>query len=563
MAHEYLQVHSLRFTYSGGHRPALDGVELSVPKGRSLSIMGRSDAGKSSLCLSLRGLIPESYPGDFAGDVLLDGKSILHRRVRDLASDIGIVFQDFESQLFCTTVELEVAFTPQNLGLPRDEIQKRVSRCLELVGLRGFEKRDPATLSGGEKQRLALAAVLSAEPQLLILDEVTSDLDPAGKSELLKVIGDLYAGRQTMIAATHAYEEAQLGDAILVLDEGKTVAHGTPAEIICRPRIMETHGIRPRDINLLAEKEGLPTVPPGGDPGRLLERISARFNPLKLDAILDRERKRAERYGQPILEVSSLNCFADDGRNILSDIHLTVREREMLAIVGKNGAGKTTLIKHFNGLLRPSSGDVKVKDVPTKRTSLFELCQTVGLVFQNPDHQIFSETVRKELSFGPKNFGVGEEEIEGRVSEAIAAVRLNGFEEEDPLMLSKGGRQKVAVASILAMRPEVLVLDEPTTGLDYEETIALMELVRKLNEAGHTVIIVTHTMWVVARYAHRVIVMDAGRIIADTTPRELFANPSLLRTAGLTSPEIAELSHRFLGRTVLSHTEMQDCLDPT
>ena len=563
MAHIHLQVRDLRFTYGETHRPALDAVEFSVQKGQSVSIMGRSGAGKSSLCLSLRGLIPESYPGDFAGEVLLDGKSILHRRVRDLAGDIGIVFQDFESQLFCTTVELEVAFTPQNLGLPRAEIQKRVSRCLELVGLRGFEKRDPATLSGGEKQRLALAAVLSAEPRLLILDEVTSDLDPAAKSELLKVIGDLYAGRQTMIAATHAYEETQLADAILVLDEGKIVAHGTPAEIICRPRLMEKHGIRPRDINLLAEKEGLPTVPPGGDPGQVLERVRSRFNPLKLEAILDRGRKRAEHYAQPVIEVSGLNCFADDGRSILSDVHLTVREREMLAIVGRNGAGKTTLIKHFNGLLRPSSGEVKVKGVSTRRSTLFELCKTVGFVFQNPDHQIFSETVRKELSFGPKNFGVGEEEIEGRVSEAIAAVRLNGFEEEDPLMLSKGGRQKVAVASILAMRPEVLVLDEPTTGLDYEETIALMELVRRLNEAGHTVILVTHTMWVVARYAHRVIVMDAGRIIADTTPRELFANPSLLRTAGLTAPEIAELSHRFLGRTILSHTEMQDCLDHT
>lgn len=563
MAHIHLQVRDLRFTYTGAHRPALDAVEFSVQKGQSLSIMGRSGAGKSSLCLSLRGLIPESYPGDFAGDVLLDDKSILHRRVRDLAGDIGIVFQDFESQLFCTTVELEVAFTPQNLGLPRAEIQKRVSRCLELVGLRSFEKRDPATLSGGERQRLVFAAVLAAQPQLLILDEVTSDLDPAGKSDLLKVIGDLYAGRQTIVAATHAYEEGQLADAILLLDEGKTVAHGAPPEIICRPRLMEKHGIRPRDINLLAEKEGLPPVPPGVDPARLLERISARFKPLKLDAILDRERKRAERYGQPVIEVSGLNCFADDGRNILSDVHLTVREREMVAIVGRNGAGKTTLIKHFNGLLRPSSGEAKVKGVSTRRSTLFELCKTVGFVFQNPDHQIFSETVRKELSFGPRNFGVGEEEIGERVSEAISAVRLNGFEEEDPLMLSKGGRQKVAVASILAMRPEVLVLDEPTTGLDYEETIALMELVRRLNESGHTVIIVTHTMWVVARYAHRVIVMDAGRIIADTTPRELFSNPYLLRTARLTAPEIAELSHRFFGRTTLSNTEMEDCLDPT
>lgn len=562
MADEYLQVRDIRFTYTGTHHPALDGIELSVPKGKSLSIMGRSGAGKSTLCFSLRGLIPESYSGDFAGDVVLDGNSISNRKVPELAGDIGIVFQDFESQLLCTTVELEVAFTPQHLALPREEIHRRVTRCLELVGLRGFEKRDPATLSGGEKQRLVLAAVLAAEPQLLVLDEVTSDLDPAGKTELLKVIADLYAGPHTIIATTHAHEEAQRGAEILILDEGRVVAHGTPAEIICRPQLMKEHGIRPRDINLLAEKEKLPPVPPGADPSRLLRTLGARFNPLKLDTVFARENKGVARYGQPILEVKGLSCSAANGRSILSDIHLTVREREIVAIVGRNGAGKTTLIKHFTGLLRPRSGEVKVKGMSTKNSSLLELCQTVGFVFQNPDHQIFSETVRKELSFGPRNFGVGDKEIEKRVSEAVAAVRLNGFEEEDPLMLSKGGRQKVAVASILAMRPQVLVLDEPTTGLDYDETIALMELVRRMNESGHTVIMVTHTMWVVARYADRVIVMDAGRIIADTTPRRLFSNSSFLETAGLTAPEIARLTHRFLGETILSHAEMQECLDP-
>ena len=562
MAHEHLQVRELCFTYSGTQRPALDGIELSVPKGRSLSIMGRSGSGKSSLCFSLRGLIPESYPGDFAGDVLLDGYSISRKKVRELAGDIGIVFQDFESQLLCTTVELEVAFTPQHLGLPLGEIRKRVSRYLELVGLREFEKRDPATLSGGEKQRLALAAVLAAEPHLLILDEVTSDLDPAGKTRLLKVIGDLYAGLETIVATTHAYEEAQRGDAILILDEGRSVAHGTPAEIICRAHLMKEHGIRPRDINLLAEKEKLPPVPPRTDPAALLDELKSRFNPRKYESVRDRERKRAERCGQPIIEVSGLSRRAEDGRSILSDVHLTVREREMLAIVGRNGAGKTTLVKHFNGLLRPCSGEVKVKGASTRQRSLFELCQTVGFVFQNPDHQIFSETVRKELSFGPRNFGVGEKEIETRVSEAITAVRLHGLEDEDPLLLSKGGRQKIAVASILAMRPQILVLDEPTTGLDYEETRALMELVRTLNTSGHTVIMVTHTMWVVGEYADRVIVMDAGKIIADTTPRELFANASLLETAGLMAPEIAQMSHRFLGETILSHAEMQECLDP-
>jgi cobalt transport protein ATP-binding subunit len=558
---EFLNVKGLRFTYRGGKRPALDNVDFSLTRGECAYVMGRSGAGKSSLCFSLRGLIPESCPGDFQGEILLGGESISGRRVRELAHRIGIVFQDFESQLFCTTVELEVAFTPQNLGLPREEIGKRVARCLELVGLGGFDRRDPTTLSGGEKQRLALAAVLAGEPELLILDEVTSDLDPAGKGELLNVIAGIYGGRQTMLATTHAYEEASRANVILILDEGRVAARGCPGEIICKPRMMEKHGVQAQEINLLAENESLAPVAPQGNPATLFGQISRRFKASRFAEIERKEREREKSCGQPIIEVEGLTCSPEGNKEILSGVDLSIREGEIVAIVGKNGAGKTTLIKHFNGLLRPTSGDVRVKGVSTKRSSLFELCKTVGFVFQNPDHQIFSETVRKELSFGPRNFGVGDQEIEERVAEALAAVRLEGFEEEDPLILPKGGRQKVAVASILAVRPEVLVLDEPTTGLDYEETVALMELVRSLNKKGHTVLVVTHAMWVVARYAHRAVVMSEGRIVADTTPRSLFANASLLETAGLLAPEIAVLSNRFLGKTLLTAGELGYCLE--
>lgn len=556
-----MKVKGLVFTYRGGKKPALDGVDLSLRRGERMYVMGKSEAGKSTLCFSLRGLIPECYPGEFAGEIVLDGKAIAGKRVRELAGEIGIVFQDFESQLFCTTVELEVAFTPQNLGVPREEICRRVERCLELVGLTGFDKRDPATLSGGEKQRLALAAVLAGEPHLLILDEVTSDLDPVGKNEMLNVIGNLHGGQQTIVAATHSYEEASQPGSIVILKEGKVAARGSAGEIICKPRLMEENGIRPREINLVAEKIGMSPIPPNGNPGDLLAEIGKRSNARKFDELLEREKELRKSCGQPIIEAESLRFSPQKGKEIISGIDLSIREREIVAIVGKNGAGKTTLIQHFNGLALPTKGEVRVKGISTKVTSPYDLCKTVGFVFQNPDHQIFSETVRKEVSFGPRNFGVPEKEIEERVAEALAAVRLKGFEEEDPLMLPKGGRQKVAVASILAMRPEVLVLDEPSTGLDYEETLALMELLRVLNEKGHTVVIVTHSMWVVAKYAYRALVMSEGKIVADTTPRALFADSSLLESAGLTAPEIAALTSRFLGRTVLSARELECCLE--
>jgi energy-coupling factor transport system ATP-binding protein len=561
MEHDFLRVKGLRFTYRGGKRPALSGVDFSVRKGERLYLMGKSEAGKSTLCFCLRGLIPEFAPGEYAGQIILDQRNIAERRVRELAGRIGIVFQDFESQLFCTTVELEVAFTPQNLGVPKEEIERRIARCLELVGLRGFEKRDPATLSGGEKQRLALAAVLAGEPELLILDEVTSDLDPAGKNAVLEVIGKLCRGRETIVAATHAHEEASRAHAIMILNEGNVAAHRSASEILCMPRLMQKNGVRPREINLFAEEAGVSPVPPEGSPDQLFATIRARFNPSSFEEILGKEKERGESYGQPILEVNDLTFCPEKGKQVLSGINLSIREREIVAIVGRNGAGKTTLIKHFNGLLLPTKGEAKVKGVPTKKRSALDLCKRVGFVFQNPDHQIFSETVRKEVSFGPRNFGVPDAEVRERVSEALAAVRLEGFEEHDPLMLPKGGRQKVAVASILAMRPEVLVLDEPTTGLDYDETLALMRLVEELNEKGHTVVLVTHTMWVVARYAHRVLVMDNGKIVADTTPRALFSDTPLLASAGLIAPEIATLSTTFLSRTVLSARELQHCLE--
>lgn len=561
MSDTFLKATGLRFTYRGGKQPALDGVDLSLARGRRLSVMGRSGSGKSSLCLALRGLIPQNCPGDFAGEIMLGGKSILGKRVRELASSIGIVFQDFESQLFCTRVELEVAFTPQNLGLPRDEIRKRVFRCLELVGLRGFEKRDPQTLSGGEKQRLALAAVLAGEPDLLLLDEVTSDLDPAGKRGVLEVIGELHGGRRTILLTTHDHAEAAQSDSIALLEAGRIAAHAASGEILCQPKLMKEHGVRPREIDMLAERRGMKPLRPEEHPKRLFKEIERRFVPTKFAALLEEEKKWGKRQDKPIIEIENLSFSAESDKPILSKIDLSIREGEIVAIVGRNGAGKTTLIQHFNGLLLPTHGEVKVGSLSTRNGSLLDLCRTVGFVFQNPDHQIFSETVRKEVSFGPRNFGVGEAELEQRVSEALAAVHLEGFEEEDPLMLPKGARQKVAVASILAMRPQVLVLDEPTTGLDYDESTALMELLHALNAKGHTVVLVTHAMWLVARYAHRVVVLDGGQVVADTTPRELFSDSALLTRSGLAAPEITTLSNRFLGKPLLSEAELEYCME--
>jgi len=239
----------------------------------------------------------------------------------------------------------------------------------------------------------------------------------------------------------------------------------------------------------------------------------------------------------------------------LEGADLSVRRGEFLAVVGQNGSGKTTLVKHFNGLLEPTGGSVRVDGEETVKQGVRKLGQRVGYVFQNPDHQIFSDTVFDEVAFGPKIRGMEEGEIEERVQEALTAVGLSGYEKEDPFGLTKGERQRVAVASVLAVRPEVLILDEPTTGLDYAEQRSMMDLVRLLNEAGSTIIIVTHTMWVVAEYAHRTVVVRDGGIVLSGTVREVFAKEDDLRDASLRPPHIVSLSNT-LGFTTLSVEEM-------
>jgi len=286
-----------------------------------------------------------------------------------------------------------------------------------------------------------------------------------------------------------------------------------------------------------------------------LKRRNWRISPERHRELVEADESREEGYGEPLIEVEGLTHRYPNGVVALEGADLTVRRGEFLAVLGQNGSGKTTLVKHFNGLLEPTEGSVRVHGEETIKQGVRRLGQRVGYVFQNPDHQIFSDTVFDEVAFGPKIRGLEEDEIKERVSEALTAVGLEGYEEEDPFGLTKGERQRVAVASVLAVRPEVLILDEPTTGLDYAEQRSMMDLVRRLNETGSTIIVVTHTMWVVAEYAHRAAVIKNGKMVLSGTVREVFANEEELRDASLRPPHIVSLGNA-LGFTVLSVEEM-------
>lgn len=554
-----IKIENLGYRYRGQEKPALDGVDLEVAEGEFVVVMGPSGAGKSTLCVSLNGLIPHFFRGRMEGEVLVRGRSTRDGKVGEFAREVGLVFQDFEAQLFSTNVALEVAFGPENFKVEREEMVRRVRSVLERVRLEGFDGRQPATLSGGQKQRLAIASVLAIEPRILCLDEPTTDLDPIGKLGVFEIAGELKDRDDvTLIVVEHETEETLDADRIVILREGKIVRDAPAREVLRDVELLEESRVQPLQVTRFFHEMGLwqaqlPLTPAEGL--KEFRRQGWRVDPEKHRELVAADAKREERYGEPLIEVAGLAHRYPNGVVALEGVDLTVRRGEFLAVLGQNGSGKTTLVKHFNGLLEPTDGSVRVHGEETVEQGIKRLGQRVGYVFQNPDHQIFSDTVHDEVAFGPKIRGLEEAEIEERVSEALAAVGLEGYEKEDPFGLTKGERQRVAVASVLAVRPEVLILDEPTTGLDYAEQRSMMDLVRRLNESGSTIIVVTHTMWVVAEYAHRAAVVRDGRVVLSGPVREVFAEEEELRVASLRPPHVVSLGNT-LGHTVLTVEEL-------
>jgi len=555
-----IEVNALSFTYKGGNKKALDRIEFEQEQGEMVVLMGHTGAGKSSFSRCLNRLIPNFHQGNYSGEIRILGKSITGKKVHELVGEIGLVFQDFESQLFSTNVELEVAFGPENLCLSREEIKKRIDEALQLVRLKGFERREPATLSGGEKQRLAIASILAIRPKIVVMDEPTTDLDPQGKLEIFSVARLLRSEGYTILFIEHEAEAVTEADKVVIMDKGRIVAEGKSYEILKDVQLLENHGIRPPQIAKLFEGIDEPTVPLTlEETFTIFEKRGWKISDEKYGALLEKEEDKKVGYGKKIIEVNDLDYVYPGNIKALDSVNMEVREGEFLAIIGQNGSGKTTLVKHFNGLLKPAKGEVRIAGEDTKGKRVSELGKIVGYVFQNPDHQIFADTVEDEVTFGPRNLGIPRDKISRFVEDALKDVGLEGYERYDPFSLTKGERQRVAIASILAARPHILILDEPTTGLDYIEQKSIMDLLQNLNQKGHTIIIITHSLWVVAEYAKRVLVLDKGKIILDDEIRKVFFQEEKLTNSFLRLPEIIRLSNR-LGKTLLSVDEFKFCL---
>lgn len=558
-----IDVRELSFKYKGvKDKYALKNINFSVSKGEFVVITGASGAGKSTLLQCLNGLIPHYQKGLYSGEVIILNKNIREHRVGENVKEVGLVFQDFEAQLFSTNAALEILFGPENLNFSDEEMDKIIMEIFPAVCLSGLEDRAPSSLSGGQKQRLAIGSILAIDPKIVCMDEPTTDLDPGGKIGIVNIIKDLQSKNdKTVILVEHELEEIITSDRIIVMNKGQIVLNDNSANVLKEVEVLEANGVFPLQVPLYFHKLGLakemlPLLPEEGV--RLFKRLPINLDSNQYNKLIENDKERINTYKNVVLETIDLNYKYPDGSYALQGIDIQIRENEFVAIVGHNGSGKTTLIKHLTGLIDTNHGNILIRGKSVKELTVFEIGQKIGLVFQNPDHQIFSETVYEEVAFSLKLRGLSENAINERVKEALKVVNLSGYEDEDPFFLTKGERQRLAIASVIAAESKIIILDEPTTGLDYHEQRQVMDLIKKLNKSGHTIIIITHVMWVVAEYAHRTLVMKDGEVALDGITREILGKENLLKELSIRPPHITEFS-KLLGITLLSVDEMLDC----
>lgn len=574
-----VKLEKLSYSYPYSDSQALSDIELEIKKGEFVLLAGPSGCGKSTLVRCLNRLVPEVSGGCLSGKVLIGGKDINTEKVHKLALEVGMVFQNPETQLFSLTVGEDIAFGPENLGLPRSEVLSRVEKALKAVRLEKLRNRFIFTLSGGEKQRTAVGGNLAMEPSILVLDEPTSDLDPSGTQEVLAVLRQLNLEKQiTIILIEHKLDAVfEMADRMFVLDEGKIILDGKPFEVLYRegeklkklgiqpPQIFElTHflGLGSEEgeapsyriiLNHLAEiLQGTQTLQDTQKvSGPLFPKTPLSFptvsgniasRPPDLEPLHPSREHLTSSSRTPHVQVEGLCYRQENGSETLKNISLKIMHGEFIALLGHNGAGKTTLAGHLIGFFKPSQGRVLLNGKDIKSCSTAKLAQHVGYLFQNPDSQIFTDSVFEEISFGLKNLGISEEEIKKKVNAALEIMELSSYRDRHPHALSRGQRQRLAVASIFALEPELLVLDEPTTGQDRGHVRKFLDRIRELNQLGKTVILITHDMELAAEYAKRVIVLKKGEVLLDGPTAWAFSQIEELSSAGLVPPLPSRLS---------------------
>ncbi|HIY79605.1 MAG TPA: ATP-binding cassette domain-containing protein [Candidatus Olsenella excrementavium] len=531
--------------YEGGIT-ALDDVSLELARGERLCVLGANGSGKSTLASVICGLLaPDEGEVELAGEqVCAEGAPDLeaYRRAR---RSLGLVFQNPDDQIVTSIVADDVAFGPENLGVPRDQIAARVARELHRVAMDDYAQADPARLSGGQRQRVCIAGALAMEPAVLVLDEPASLLDVRGRLAILRVMGRLAAAGTTLVHVTHFMEEALEADRVIVMDHGRVALAGTPSEVFAQGEKIAELGLEVPFAARLSQRLDLPWT---CDETALLDALGeARGAGSFASSTHAGATDETAPFASPVITVE--HAFFSYGRHIhaLEDVSFEIAPGTSTAIIGQTGSGKSTLLRLLCGLETPDEGRVIVADNDTTtRRGRRAARGCMGYVMQHPERQLFAETVEKDVAFGPRNLGLPEGEVARRVTEALELVGLAKRRDVSPFKLSGGQRRLCALAGILAMEPRVLVLDEPTAGLDPRGRAMLRRVLARLRERGVTLVQVTHSMEDAAR-ADRVLALDQARLVADGAPSEVFSrkNERRLTESGLGIPRALRVAREL------------------
>lgn len=580
-----IQVKKVSFSYNGKVK-ALDDVSLDIHAGEHLCILGSNGSGKSTLARMLNGLlIPDEGSVEVCGMHTTDDSAL-----DDIRADCGIVFQNPADQMVASTVEEDVAFGPLNLGLDDEEVDNRVHEALRSVGLLGFEQRSTSELSGGQQQRVAVAGALAMNSKVLVFDEATSMLDPRGRQEMMKLQRRLCNQGIAVVAITHFMAEAAHADRVFVMHEGHIIETGTPETIFANARFLERNSLTVpfaaslsvdlkelgvdvgfhvddgqliealKDLFLGAEtngasttgKEACTTRAIADEDSTAVEATVIKFDDVSFTYASKRELKQIERKIGNVNTPTSRDSEHHWGDEVdslwaLQDVSFEIDKKEITGIIGHTGSGKSTLLQLANGLLKATSGDVFVNGTRLHdRKTQAEALREVGVVFQYPERQLFAQTVFDDVAFGPRNLGLDATDVESRVVRALDVMHLDLAEigKKSPFSLSGGQQRRVAIAGVLAMSPEVLMLDEPAAGLDPRSHRSLLDLLRKLRDKmGMTIVLVSHSMDDIAQMCDKVIALDRGHIFASGTPAEVFANVEQLNRIGLGLPHVLRYSN--------------------
>ena len=565
-----IELQNVHFSYhtASEDRPVLRGVSLTFRDGERVALMGANGSGKTTLSRCLNGLLLPSQGRVRVDDLPTDNPDALW----EVRRRVQMVFQNPDDQLVSVLVEREIAFGLENLGLPPDEMRRRVEEMLRRFRLEAYRNHPPNLLSGGEKQRLAVACALAMRPRHLVLDEPTAMLDPEGRQEVMSLLDDLTrAGDVTLIHVTHTPEEAAAAHRLIVLDRGTVALDGPPEQVFAQAPRLETLGLalpgparlwtmlgRPDPVPLtsetLAERIGRREAT-GNMEGMRHEATGKSENqkdlmPHRLTPALLPHASRLTPHAFSFIRTESLEHVYNRGlpteRLAVAGVDLQVQKGSFTALVGASGSGKTTLVQHLNALLKPSRGRVLIdgQDLWRRGADRRRIRQRVGLIFQFAEFQVFEETVTADVAFGPRNLGWDEARIAGSVRQALEQAGLDpdAYGPRPPLALSGGEKRRVAIAGVLAMRPEVLILDEPAAGLDPHGAAQMERLLKALHAEGRTILLIAHDMDLVARLAQRVIVMHQGRIALDGPPREIFLRGPELTALGLDLPDAVRIA---------------------